>query len=122
MWIGKTLDGAPLDDWAVRTFAAWKVGRKGMDDGLAVFVLRRPIARSTSRSVTASRGKVTDALAGRVIQNVMAPKLQAGDRDGAVVAGVDALLQIIGANVQNGAAPVAAPAPAHLPPLPQSNT
>jgi hypothetical protein len=24
-----------LDDWAVRTFAVWKVGRKGLDDGIA---------------------------------------------------------------------------------------
>src|ERR1041385_7141527 len=39
VWIGKTIDGADLADWAVRTFAAWKVGRKGLDDGIAMFVL-----------------------------------------------------------------------------------
>jgi uncharacterized protein len=27
VWIGKTIEGAALDDWAVRTFAAWKLGR-----------------------------------------------------------------------------------------------
>ena len=39
VWIGKTIDGAPLADWAVKTFAAWKVGRKGFDDGIAVFIV-----------------------------------------------------------------------------------
>jgi hypothetical protein len=39
VWIGKTIEGAALDDWAVRTFAAWKVGRKGFDDGIVIFVL-----------------------------------------------------------------------------------
>ncbi len=92
VWIGQSLDGAPLDDWSVRTFAAWKIGRKGMDDGLAVFVFAadRKIDIEVGYGL---EGQVTDALAGRVIRrDVMAPKLQAGDRDGAVVAGVDALL------------------------------
>jgi uncharacterized protein len=94
VWIGKTLDGAPLEDWAVRTFAAWKVGRKGIDDGLIVFVL------ADDRAIDIEVGygledKVPDAVASRVIREVMAPRLRAGDRDGAVVAGVDALLAAI---------------------------
>ena len=39
VWVGKTIGDADLADWAVRTFAAWKVGRKGLDDGIAMFVL-----------------------------------------------------------------------------------
>ncbi len=41
VWIGDTIGDAPLDDWAVKTFAAWKIGRKGADDGLAMFILAR---------------------------------------------------------------------------------
>lgn len=94
VWIGKTLDGAPLDDWAVRTFAAWKVGRKGLDDGIAMFVL------SEDRKIDIEVGygledKVPDAIASRIIREVMTPRLRAGDRDGAVTAGVDAVLASI---------------------------
>src|SRR4051794_35126570 len=39
VWIGGSIAGAPLDEWAVKTFAAWKLGRKGLDDGIAIFVL-----------------------------------------------------------------------------------
>ena len=105
VWIGHTLDGSPLDDWAVRTFAAWKVGRKGLDDGIAMFIL------ADDRKIDIEVGygledKVPDAIASRIIREVMAPKLRAGDRDGAVTAGVDTLLAAIEGK------PWSAPAPA----------
>lgn len=91
VWIGKTLAGAPLDEWAVRTFAAWKIGRKGLDDGVGMFVFAddRKIAIEVGYGLEAS---VPDAVASRIIREVMAPRLRAGDRDGALTAGVDALL------------------------------
>lgn len=94
VWIGRTLGGAPLDDWAVRTFAAWKVGRKGLDDGVAVFIL------ADDRAIDIEVGygledKVPDAIASRIIRETMAPRIRSGDRDGAVGAGVDAILAAI---------------------------
>jgi uncharacterized protein len=94
VWIGKTLDGAPVADWAVRTFAAWKLGRKGIDDGVAVFILAddRAIDIEVGYGLEA---RVTDAVASRIIREVMAPRLRAGDRDGAVTGGADAVLTAI---------------------------
>ena len=94
VWIDKSLDGQPLDDWAVRTFAAWKVGRKEADDGIAMFIF------ADDRAIDIEVGygledKVPDATASRIIHDVMTPKLQAGDRDGAVTAGTDAILAAI---------------------------
>ncbi len=94
VWIGRTTGGAPLDDWAARTFAKWKVGRAGRDDGLVMFVL------ADDRAVDIEvgyglEGQVPDAVAARVIREVMTPRLQAGDRDAAVTAGVDAILAAI---------------------------
>jgi len=103
VWIGDTLAGAALDDWSVKTFAAWKIGRKGVDDGVAMFIFAsdRKIDIEVGYGL---EGQVPDAIANRVIQDVMAPKLRAGDPDGAVQAGVDALLTAIEGK------PVAAPA------------
>jgi uncharacterized protein len=94
VWIGDTLAGAPLDEWAVKTFEAWKLGRKGVDDGLAVFIFAsdRKIAVEVGYGLEAV---VPDAIANRVIQETMAPRLREGDRDGAVAAGVDAILAAI---------------------------
>jgi len=74
VWIGKTLGDTPLDDWAVRTFAAWKLGRKGFDDGIAMFIL------ADDRAIDIEVGygledKVPDAVASRIIREVMAPRL-----------------------------------------------
>jgi uncharacterized protein len=94
VWIGETIGDAPLDDWAVRTFQAWKVGRKGFDDGLVMFIL------SADRKIDIEvgyglEGTVPDAVASRIIRDTMAPRLRADDRAGAVQAGVDAILAAI---------------------------
>ncbi len=94
VWIGETTGPTPVEDWAARTFAAWKVGRKGLDDGLVVFVL----AKDRKVRIEVGYGleeKVPDAVASRVIREVIAPRLQAGDADGALDAGVAALLGAI---------------------------
>ena len=95
VWIDRTTGGVPIDDWAVRAFAAWGVGRKGHNDGVAMFIfsddhkLRIEVGYGLE-------GNVPDARAGRIIQNDMVPRIRAGDRDGAVQAGVDALIAAIG--------------------------
>jgi uncharacterized protein len=112
VWIGRTIRGAALDDWAARTFAAWKIGRKGIDDGLVMFVLAddRTVAIEVGYGL---EGQVSDAVASRVIREVMTPRLRAGDRDGAVIGGIDALLQALDlAKIQPATSEVG-PAPTH---------
>ncbi len=115
VWIGKTIEGAALDEWAVRTFAAWKVGRKGFDDGIAIFVL------ADDRKIDIEVGygledKVPDAVASRIIREVMTPLLRAGDRDRAVTDGVEAVLASIEGKPWTGA-PATAPPEARAPSL-----
>jgi uncharacterized protein len=47
--------------------------------------------------------RVPDAIASRIIREVMAPRLRAGDRDGAVTAGADAVLAAIEGHPWSGA-------------------
>lgn len=95
VWIGRTTQPAPTEDWTVRAFKAWRVGRKGIDDGLVLFIF----AEDRKIRIEVGYGLepvVTDAQASRIIREVIAPRIRAGDRDGAVQAGVDALVQLIG--------------------------
>jgi uncharacterized protein len=94
VWIGDTIGDAALEDWAVRTFQAWGVGRKGLDDGLVMFVL----AKDRKIDIEVGYGledRVPDAIASRVIREVMTPRLQAGDPDAAITAGADAILAAV---------------------------
>ena len=95
VWIDRTTGGVPIEDWAVRAFAAWGVGRKGHDDGVAMFIFSddRKLRIEVGYGL---EGSVPDARAGRIIQYDMVPRIRAGDRDGAVQAGVDSLIAAIG--------------------------
>lgn len=95
VYIAPTTGGTPIEDWGVRAFKNWKVGRKGLDDGLALFIM----AQDHKLRIEVGyglEGVVPDAIASRVINEVMVPRIQSGDRDGAVTAGVDALIGAIG--------------------------
>ncbi len=104
VWIGRTLGpDQVLEDWAVRTFEAWKVGRKGLDDGLVLFIL----AEDRKIRIEVGYGledKVPDAYAFRVIDNILVPGIRAGRPDEAVDAAVTALIGYIGGD-ENAAGP-----------------
>jgi uncharacterized protein len=108
LWIGQTTGGEPIESWAVRAFAAWRVGRKGLDDGVAVFIL------AADRRVRIEVGygledRLPDALASRIIAEQMIPRLRAGDQDGAARAGVSGVLAALGG--ENGAPRDTVPTP-----------
>ena len=98
VWIGRTLgNDAVLEDWAVKTFEAWKVGRKGLDDGLVLFIF----AEDRKIRIEVGYGledKVPDVYAYRVIANILAPGIRAGRPDEAVDAAVTALIGYISGN------------------------
>ncbi len=95
VYIGQTTGNVPIEDWAVRTFEKWKAGRKGIDDGLALFIMAadHKLRFEVGYGLEA---QVPDALASRVINEVIAPRIQAGDADGAVSSGMDAVMTVIG--------------------------
>ena len=95
LWIGHTTNGEPIETWAVRTFAAWRVGRQGIDDGVALFVM----ADDRKLRIEVGYGveeRLPDVRAARIIREQITPRLQAGDRDGAARAGVGAILAALG--------------------------
>jgi uncharacterized protein len=95
VWIGKTIGpNAVLEEWAVRAFEAWKVGRKGLDDGLVLFIFAedRKIRIEVGYGL---EGVVPDIYAYRVIDNILAPGIRAGRPDEAVDAAVTALIGYI---------------------------
>ena len=77
VWIGDTTGDAPLEDWTVRAFERWKVGRKGLDNGLILFVFAND--RSARIEVGYGlEGKVPDAIASRILNEVILPRIRGG--------------------------------------------
>jgi uncharacterized protein len=97
VYVAKTSGGYPIEEWAVKAFEAWKVGRKGLDDGLVLFIMAED--RKTRIEVGYGlESVVTDAKASQVINNILAPGIRNGDKDGAVKAAVASLLATISGN------------------------
>lgn len=109
VYIGKTTGDAPIEDWAVRAFKAWQVGRKGLDDGLVLFIMADD-RRLRIEVGYGLEGQMTDALASRIINEIIVPRIQRGNRDDAVIAGVDAVVRVF-----NGQGLPVATVPAPLP-------
>ncbi len=94
LYISRTTGGVPLEDFAAKAFAAWKVGRKGLEDGLVLFIFAddRKIRIEVGYGL---EGNIPDAVAGRVINNILVPGIQRGDPDRAVREAVTSLLETI---------------------------
>ena len=98
VWIGRSLGGNEvLEDWTVKAFAAWKVGRKGLDDGLVLFIFAED-HKIRIEVGYGLEGQVPDIYAYRVINNILAPGIRAGRPDEAVDAAVTALIGYISGN------------------------
>jgi hypothetical protein len=67
-----TTADVPLEDYTINAFTAWKVGRKGLDDGLVLFVF--PQDRKLRIEVGYGlESSVTDAAASEIIRDVITP-------------------------------------------------
>ncbi len=87
----KTLGGESIEDFAVRVFDAWKLGRKGKDNGVLVIVV--PADRRMRIEVGYGlEGTLTDAAAARIIREVMTPPFKANEYDSGVARGVAAII------------------------------
>lgn len=95
VWIGDSTGDVPLEDWTIRAFTKWKVGRKGLDDGLVLFIF----ARDHKLRIEVGYGleqNVPDVIASRIIRDTIVPLIKSGDNDKAVSAGIDQILAAIG--------------------------
>ena len=109
VYVDHTTGGVPIEDWAVKAFERWKVGRKGIDDGLVLFIFKDD-HRLRIEVGYGLEDRVPDILASRIVNDLMVPRIRAGDPDGAVRAGVDQLTRLAGGGDQ--AHPVTHPYPA----------
>jgi len=86
-----TLQGEAIDGFGIKVAEAWKIGQKNKDNGIIVIVAKqeRKIRIEVGRGL---EGKMTDLLAGRIIDLVISPRFKRGDFDGGFIAGVSALI------------------------------
>lgn len=83
VFVGRTTGGEPIEDWAVRTFEAWRLGRAKLDDGAALFVFVGDRAARIEVGYGLEE-RLTDAKSSRILREQLIPRMKAGDATGAV--------------------------------------
>ncbi len=80
-----------IEQYAVRAFEQFKLGRKGVDDGLLLVVAKddRKVRIEVGYGL---EGAIPDITAGRVIQEYLVPRFRQGDYAGGIV---DATAQLV---------------------------
>jgi uncharacterized protein len=86
-----TLGDETVEDFAQRVFDAWELGRKDEDDGVLVVVVPQD-RKMRIQTGYGLEGDLPDAIAGRIIRNVMAPAFREGKYGLGVQKGVTAIM------------------------------
>lgn len=86
----KSLHGDTIDDYTVRLFEQWKIGKKAKDNGILF------LASIDERKIHIEVGYglepyLTDSDAGNIIRNIIAPQFQKGDYYTGISSGLNAI-------------------------------
>ena len=84
-----------IEHYALRVVEAWKLGRKGVDDGVLLLIAKddRKLRIEVGYGL---EGVLNDATAKRIISDVITPRFKQGDYFGGVDAGLEAIVKVVG--------------------------
>jgi len=87
-----TLGGLPLEEYSLKVAEAWKLGKKGVDNGALLFIAKeeRKIRIEVGYGLEPS---LTDAATSFIIRDKMTPRFQAGDYQSGITAAFEAMMQ-----------------------------
>lgn len=83
-----------IEQYSIQVAEVWKLGRKGIDDGVLLLVAKndRTLRIETGYGL---EGVLPDALARRIIDEIIVPKFRQGHFFGGLQAGVEQIISII---------------------------
>jgi uncharacterized protein len=86
-----SLEGEVLEEYSIKVADAWKMGQKGKDNGI-IFLVAKQERKMRIEVGRGLEGKLTDLMAGRIIDLAVKPRFKRGDFDGGFVAGIHSLI------------------------------
>jgi uncharacterized protein len=86
-----SLEGGNIEEFGIKVAETWKIGQQVKDNGILFIVSKqdRKIRIEVGRGL---EGKLTDLMAGRIIDQVIKPRFSKGDFDGGFIAGVSSII------------------------------
>jgi len=89
-----TTEPETIEQYSIRVAEKWKLGRKGVDDGVLLLVAKndRTVRIEVGYGL---EGALPDAIARRIIDEYIVPRFRVGDFPGGIGAGVDRIARVI---------------------------
>ncbi|MCA3017689.1 MAG: TPM domain-containing protein [Rhodocyclaceae bacterium] len=81
-------------DYSLRVAESWKIGRKGVDDGV-LFVIAKGDRKMQILTGPGVQGTLTDAASKRIIAEIVAPRFREGKYGDGIYNGVDKIASVI---------------------------
>jgi uncharacterized protein len=83
-----------IEQYSVRVFESWKLGRKGVDDGV-LLVIGKNDRKLHIEVGYGLEGILPDAIAKRIIEDDIVPRFKQGDFYGGIRAGTDRIMRVV---------------------------
>lgn len=89
-----TTEPETIEQYGIRVAEAWKLGRKGVDDGALLLIAKddRTLRIEVGYGL---EGALNDATANRIINEIIVPQLKRGDYYAGIDAGLAAMMQVV---------------------------
>ena len=112
--IFRSLEGENLEDYSIRLAQAWRIGQKGLDNGVIflVFIDDRKMRLEVGYGL---EPKLTDALSSQILRQVVAPRFREGKIAEGIGAGLTAIEQAIAGTYHAQPAPARGGGPGIMP-------
>ena len=81
-------------DYAMRVAENWKIGRKGVDDGV-LFLIAKNDRKMQILTGPGLQGALTDAMSKRIISEIVGPKFRAGEFAAGIDQGVEKIIALL---------------------------
>jgi len=88
-----SLEGEDLEGFSIRVAETWKIGQKGFDNG-AILLIARDDRKLRIEVGYGLEGVLSDALASRIIREIIVPRFHEGDYTSGIEAGMEAILKV----------------------------
>jgi uncharacterized protein len=83
-----------IEQYSIRVVDKWKLGRKNVDDGALLLIAKNDRALRIEVGY-GLEGALPDAIANRIIDEIITPRLKRGDFYGGIQAGVQTMMKVV---------------------------
>lgn len=99
------LQGRTIEEFGVQLGRTWGIGQEGEDNG-ALLIVAWNDRRMRIEVGYGLEDRLTDAQSSIIINQILAPAFRRGDFEGGIVAGTEAMIQVLGGDPLRSATPV----------------